>query len=77
MCKDIVIVAAVRTAIGNFNGTLAGIAAHELGAIVMASAMEEAKLEPTDIDDVIMGQVLTAGQGQNPARQASIAAGDS
>ncbi len=70
-----VILSAVRTAIGSFNGTLANISAHELGRAVMASAIERATLKPTDVDEVVMGQVLTAAQGQNPARQAAVHAG--
>lgn len=71
----IVITAAKRTAIGNFNGTLSSIPAHELGAHVIRSVMEVNQLQSKDIDQVIMGQVLTAGQGQNPARQAQLKAG--
>lgn len=73
--ESIVITAATRTAIGNFNGTLANVPAHDLGAHVIKAAMEKSKLQGTDIDQVLMGQVLTAGQGQNPARQAQIKAG--
>ncbi|QQR68322.1 MAG: acetyl-CoA C-acetyltransferase [Alphaproteobacteria bacterium] len=72
---DVVIVSAARTAIGTFNGTLAPLAAHELGDVVMREALTRAKLSPADVDDVIFGQVLTAGCGQNPARQAAIRAG--
>lgn len=71
----IVIVAAARTAIGSFGGGLAGFAAHQLGALAIKEALSRAKLEPSAVDDVVMGQVLTAAQGQNPARQAAIAAG--
>jgi acetyl-CoA C-acetyltransferase len=70
-----VIVAAGRTAIGNFGGALATLPASELGAVVLRALLERAKLSANQIDEVIMGQVLTAGVGQNPARQASIAAG--
>lgn len=73
--EQIVITAACRTAIGNFNGTLAGVPAHDLGAHVIRAAMERSKLQPGDIDQIVMGQVLTANQGQNPARQAQIKAG--
>lgn len=73
--ENIVITAAVRTAIGNFNGTLASTSAHDLGAHVIKAAMEKSKLQANDVDQVVMGQVLTAAQGQNPARQAQIKAG--
>jgi acetyl-CoA C-acetyltransferase len=72
---EIVIVAAARTPVGSFNGSLASLPAHELGQIVIKAAMERAKLKPEDVSEVILGQVLTAAQGQNPARQASIGAG--
>ncbi len=72
---DIVIVSATRTPVGSFNGAFANTPAHDLGAIVMKAAMEQAGLEGGDIDEVVFGQVLTAGQGQNPARQAAIKAG--
>ena len=70
-----VIVSAARTAVGKFGGSLAGIPASELGAIVIREAIRRANLNPGLVDEVIMGQVLTAGCGQNPARQALIAAG--
>lgn len=73
--EPIVITAAVRTAIGNFNGTLAGTPAHELGAHVIKVALEKSGVKPDEVDQVVMGQVLTAGAGQNPARQAQIKAG--
>ena len=72
---DIVIVAAARTPVGSFNGALGGLSAHELGTVAIQAAMERAKLDPSDVDEVIMGQILTAGEGQNPARQAARAAG--
>ena len=72
---DIVIVSATRTPVGSFNGSFANTPAHDLGAIVMKAAMEQAGVEGGDIDEVVFGQVLTAGQGQNPARQAAINAG--
>ncbi|MGF1642655.1 MAG: acetyl-CoA C-acetyltransferase [Thiotrichales bacterium] len=75
MSDDIVIAAAGRTAIGSFAGALAGIAASELGATVIKALLERARLEPGQIDEVILGQVLQAGVGQNPARQAALAAG--
>ncbi len=73
--SDIVIAAAVRTPIGSFNGTLSTVPAHYLGQTVIAEALKRARVEPGQVSEVIMGQVLTAGQGQNPARQASIGAG--
>ncbi len=75
MSNEVVIVSAVRTAIGNFNGSLKDISAPELGAIVIKEALEKAGLKASDVDEVIMGNVLQAGLGQNPARQASIKAG--
>jgi len=73
--KDIVIVSAARTAVGKFGGSLAKISAPELGAIVIREAIARAGLKPDQIGEVIMGQVLTAGAGQNPARQAMMKAG--
>lgn len=75
MADNIVIVAAGRTAIGNFGGAISNIPAHELGAKVIAGVIERAGIKPEQVDEVIFGQVLTAGSGQNPARQAAIAAG--
>jgi acetyl-CoA C-acetyltransferase len=75
MSHDIVIVSAARTPVGSFNGAFAGVTAHYLGTVALKAAMERAKVDPKEIDEVILGQVLTAGQGQNPARQASINAG--
>ena len=78
MSKDastIVIASAARTPVGSFNGALAAMPAHELGAVSIKAAMERAKVQAADVSEVIMGQILTAGAGQNPARQASIAAG--
>jgi acetyl-CoA C-acetyltransferase len=72
---EIVIVSAARTAVGKFGGSLAKIPAADLGGIVIRAAMERAGVAPTQISEVIMGNVLTAGLGQNPARQASIKAG--
>jgi acetyl-CoA C-acetyltransferase len=72
---DIVIVSAARTAVGKFGGSLAKISAPELGAIVIREAIARAGLKPDQIGEVIMGQVLTAGAGQNPARQAMMKAG--
>jgi acetyl-CoA C-acetyltransferase len=73
--ENIVIVAAARTPIGSFNGTLADIPASDLGAKVIANLLTRAKLTPEQIDEVIFGQVLSAGTKQNPARQAAIKAG--
>ena len=75
MSSDIVIVAAGRTAVGSFNGSFGNTPAHELGAAVIKAALERATVDAAEVDEVILGQVLTAGQGQNPARQAAIAAG--
>jgi acetyl-CoA C-acetyltransferase len=75
MRDDIVIVGAARTAVGAFNGALAGLAAHDLGKVAIQTALQRAGVEPGSVSEVIMGQILTAGQGQNPARQASIGAG--
>ncbi|BDD93936.1 acetyl-CoA acetyltransferase [Pandoraea sp. NE5] len=72
---DIVIVSAARTAVGKFGGSLAKVAAPDLGAIVIDEVLKRAKLKGEDVSEVIMGQVLTAGSGQNVARQASIKAG--
>ncbi len=72
---DIVIVAAARTPVGSFNGAFANTPAHVLGEIALKAAIKRANLSPDDIDEVILGQVLTAGAGQNPARQAARNAG--
>lgn len=73
--NDVVIVAATRTAIGSFQGALAGIPATELGAAVIRHLLEQTGVDPAQIDEVILGQVLSAGAGQNPARQTAIKAG--
>ena len=75
MNREIVIVAATRTALGSFGGSLSSIPAHKLGAEVIASLLQKTGINNTQIDEVILGQVLTAGSGQNPARQAAIEAG--
>src|ERR1039458_4271352 len=75
MKDDIVIVSAARTPVGAFNGAFANLPAHELGKAAIKAALERAGVEGGRVSEVIMGQILTAGQGQNPARQASIAAG--
>ncbi len=71
----IVIAAAARTPVGSFNGALAALPAHALGQAAIMAAIARAKIEPADVDEVIMGQILAAGEGQNPARQAAVAAG--
>ncbi|MHC8320984.1 acetyl-CoA C-acetyltransferase [Pseudomonas sp. GB2N2] len=73
--QEVVIVAATRTAIGSFQGALASVSAVDLGAAVIRQLLAQTGLDPAEVDEVIMGQVLTAGAGQNPARQASIKAG--
>jgi acetyl-CoA C-acetyltransferase len=75
MKDDIVIVSAARTPVGAFNGAFANLPAHELGRTAIKAALERAGVTGDRVSEVIMGQILTAGQGQNPARQASIAAG--
>ncbi|MGB3037068.1 MAG: acetyl-CoA C-acetyltransferase [Methyloceanibacter sp.] len=73
--EDVVIVSAARTPVGSFNGALSSVPAHTLGEVAIRAALDRAHVPPADVDEVIMGQVLTAGEGQNPARQAAIAAG--
>jgi acetyl-CoA C-acetyltransferase len=75
MKDDIVIVSAARTPVGAFNGAFASLPAHELGKVAIQEALKRAGVEGGKVSEVIMGQILTAGQGQNPARQASIGAG--
>jgi acetyl-CoA C-acetyltransferase len=75
MSRDIVIVGAARTAVGSFNGAFANMPAHELGAVAVTAALERAKVAKDEVDEVILGQILTAGEGQNPARQAAMKAG--
>jgi acetyl-CoA C-acetyltransferase len=75
MKDDVVIVGAARTAVGSFNGAFAATPAHDLGAAVIKAALERSGVEAARVSEVIMGQILTAAQGQNPARQASIKAG--
>jgi acetyl-CoA C-acetyltransferase len=72
---DIVIASAARTPVGSFNGAFASLPAHELGAVAIKGALDRAGVAPDDVDEVIMGQILAAAQGQNPARQAAMAAG--
>ena len=73
--EDIVIVSAARTAVGSFSGAFATVAAHALGTVALQAAISRAGIEAADVDEVILGQVLTAAQGQNPARQAARNAG--
>ena len=73
--SDIVIVSAVRTPVGSFNGALASLPAHELGAVAIKAAVERAGVDPAEVEEVILGQVLQAGAGQGPARQAAVKAG--
>ncbi|MBB4200441.1 acetyl-CoA acetyltransferase [Rhodoblastus sphagnicola] len=75
MSTDVVIVSAVRTAVGSFSGAFATVPAHELGAAAIKGALTRAKVEAADVDEVILGQILSAGEGQNPARQAARKAG--
>ena len=73
--QSIAIVSAMRTPVGSFNGGLSSVPAHELGRVAIGAALDSAGVDPSQVDEVILGQVLTAGQGQNPARQAAMAAG--
>ena len=75
MKDDVVIIGAARTPVGAFNGVFGSLPAHELGRVAIKAALERAGIEAPRVSEVIMGQILTAGEGQNPARQASIAAG--
>jgi acetyl-CoA C-acetyltransferase len=72
---EVIIAAAARTPIGSFNGSLSSLQAHELGQVALAEAMKRAAVAPAEVSEVIMGQILAAGEGQNPARQAAVAAG--
>src|SRR2546421_9779304 len=75
MNDEVVIVGAARTPVGAFNGAFGSLPAHELGKTAISEALKRAGVESGRVSEVIMGQILTAAQGQNPARQASIAAG--
>jgi acetyl-CoA C-acetyltransferase len=75
MSASIVVAGAARTAVGSFNGVFANTPAHELGIVAIKAALERAKVDAKEVDEVIMGQILTAAQGQNPARQAARGAG--
>jgi acetyl-CoA C-acetyltransferase len=72
---EVVIVSGARTPVGSFNGAFASVPAHDLGKVAIGAALTRAKVAPKEVSEVIMGQILTAAQGQNPARQASINAG--
>jgi len=72
---EVVIVSAARTPVGAFNGALSSLPAHDLGKVAIAAALARAKVEPGEVDEVVLGQILAAGEGQNPARQAAMAAG--
>ena len=72
---DVVIVSAARTPVGSFNGALSALPAHELGKVAIKAALERAGVEGKDVSEVVMGQILTAAQGQNPGRQAAMNAG--
>src|ERR1700738_751064 len=72
---DIVIASAARTPVGSFSGAFTDTPAHDLGAVAIKAALQRAKVDPGEVDEIILGQVLTAGQGQNPARQAAMKAG--
>ena len=72
---DVVIVGAARTPVGAFNGSLSSLPAHLLGKTAITAALTRAKVAPAEVDEVILGQILAAGEGQNPARQAAIASG--
>ena len=73
--SSIVVASAARTAVGSFNGAFATVAAHELGAAAIKGVLERAGVDAKEVDEVILGQVLQAGEGQNPARQAAMKAG--
>ncbi len=75
MAIDVVIVGAARTPVGSFSGALSSLTAQQLGTIAIKAALERAKVDPKDVDEVIMGQILSANGGQNPARQAAMGAG--
>ncbi len=72
---EVVIAGAARTPVGSFNGSLSSVPASYLGTVAIQEALKRARVEPGEVDEVVLGQILTAGQGQNPARQAAIAAG--
>src|SRR5947199_4931874 len=71
---DVVIASGARTPVGSFNGSFATVPEHDLGAVAIGAALQRAKVEPGEVSEVVMGQILTAAQGQNPARQAAMKA---
>src|SRR5262247_434866 len=73
--QDVVITSAARTAVGSFGGALSKLPAHELGKVAITEVLKRAKIAPGEVSEVILGQILAAGEGQNPARQAAIYAG--
>ena len=73
--NDVVIVSGARTPVGSFNGAFASLPAHDLGTVAIKAALERAGVTPAEVSETILGQVLTAGQGQNPGRQAALNAG--
>src|SRR5258707_4904759 len=75
MATDIVIASAARTPIGSFNGAFGAVPAHDLGKAAIKGALERAKVKPEEVDEVILCQILSAAQGQNPARQAAVNSG--
>jgi acetyl-CoA C-acetyltransferase len=75
LMTEVVIVSAARTPVGSFNGAFASVPAHDLGKVAIQSALSRAKVAPDEVSEVILGQILTAAQGQNPARQAAVNAG--
>lgn len=75
LLNEVFIVSAARTPIGNFQGCFSSLNSHDLGAVVIKEVVKRANLKPNDVDEVIIGQTLAAGQGQNPARQASLKSG--
>ena len=75
MSKSVVVASAARTPVGSFNGSFANTPAHVLGTVAIKGALERAGVDPREVDEVIMGQILAAGEGQNPARQAAMGAG--
>src|SRR5215467_10802752 len=72
---DVVIASGARTPVGSFTGAFANVPAHDLGTVAIKAALDRAKCTPGEVSEVILGQILTAAQGQNPARQASMKAG--
>ncbi|HWK13990.1 MAG TPA: acetyl-CoA C-acetyltransferase, partial [Rhizobiaceae bacterium] len=73
--QSIVVASAARTPVGSFNGSFANLPAHQLGAVAIKAALERSGVDPKEVDEVILGQILSAAEGQNPARQAAMKAG--